>query len=333
MTPGKNKILIKPLPPETHTASGLAIPESVQKSRILGTVEAVGDYDKSKYGIIEVGDTVSFGIYAGEPLLDLLVMHPGVLYSVVKDGEHQALGSFVIVELEQRYKKTETVGGVEILLDVPIKDKDGNDTFFNKGKRVTYSGKVLSVPSIEPMDGSERYIVPAVNIGDEIYFRFMNSANQISYLEKSISDFSEKSTIRVPYEDIFCVVTDGEIKAVGEWVLGESFIDGEGEMVDMPISGGGTTTMRVEYFGKTNLVKSVNTEVSKKKAVVKYVSSLRDFPTALRVGDIVFSSLGLNFENEIAGKKYFCFLESYQADAVVGHIGCEKCKNNCPCKK
>lgn len=332
MQPGKNKILIKPLPPETHTASGLAIPDSVQKNRILGTVIGVGDYDKSKYGTIEVGDTVSFGKYAGEPLFDLLVMHPGVLYSVVKDGQHQALGSFVIVELEQKYKKSETVGGVELILDVPLTEKD-QDVFFNKGERLSYFGTVLSVPSIEPTDDSGRHIVPVVSKGEKVYFRFMNVSNETSYLEKSVSDFSEKFTIRVPYEDIFCTVSDGLIKAVGEWVLGESFIDGDGEMVDMPIGGGGVTTVKVQYHGTTNLVKSVNTQTSKKKAVVKYVSSLRDYSTSLKVNDIVFSSMGLNFENEIEGKKYYCFLESYQADAVVGHVGCERCKNNCPCKK
>jgi hypothetical protein len=236
------------------------------------------------------------------------------------------------VELEQKYKKSETVGGVELILDVPLTEKD-QDVFFNKGERLSYFGTVLSVPSIEPTDDSGRHIVPVVNKGEKVYFRFMNVSNETSYLEKSISDFSEKFTIRVPYEDIFCTVCDGQIEAVGEWVLGESFIDGDGEMVDMPIGGGGVTTVKVQYHGNTNLVKSVNTQTSKKKAVVKYVSSLRDYPTSLKVNDIVFSSMGLNFENEIEGKKYYCFLESYQADAVVGHVGCEKCKNNCPCKK
>lgn len=320
MTPGRNKIFVKQLEPETHTASGIAIPENAQKKQKYGHVVAIGDYNTLEYGELQIGDQVSFGENAGEKVLfddeELLVMHPGVFYSVLKDGKHQAFGSVVIVELESVYKKTQSVGGVELLLDVPIL-KDGEQVFFNKRERLESFGTVISVPQIQPKDGHGNEIESIIKEGDKIYFRYMNVADTRAYLEKSVSDFSEKFTIRVPYEDVFCIVRDGQILPVGEWILGEAFIDGDGQDMDMPTGNGGTTTIKVTYT-KSGLVESVNDKVSINKAIVRHVGSLKNKPSVLKKGDIIFSKIGVNFENTIEGKSYYCFLESFQVDAVIG---------------
>ena len=320
----KDKVFIKQLPPETHTASGLVIPDNVQKNQSYGTVVSVGNYDKHLYGDIQVGDKVGFSIYAGEPVSiggeDYLVMHPGVLMTVIKDGKYIPVGSVLIVEIESKYKKTEKVGNLELLLDLP-KVTNGEEVFHNKRNHIEPKGRVIGIPTVQPIDTDGVEIVPVVKDGDEIYFRYMNIADDTSYLEKGVTDFSERRVLRVPYHDVFAVVRDGEVIPVGDWVLGEKYIDGEGEDVDM-----GVTTIKVKYTA-SGLIESINDKPSINKAVVVHCNG-----DTLRPGDIIFSKGGINFENEIAGKKYYCFLGDFQVDAIVGRK-CDKCKNNCPCKK
>jgi chaperonin GroES len=324
MQANKDKVFIKQRPPETHTASGLVIPDNVRRNQAYGTVGLVGDYDKSIYGEIQVGDKVGFSKYAGEPVYiegeDYLVMHPGVLMTVIKDGKHFPVGSNLIVEIESKYKKTEKVGNLELVLDLP-KVTNGEDVFFNKRSRIEPKGKVIGIPSVIPIDPEGITIDPIIQDGDEIYFRYMNIADETSYLEKSVTDFSEKRTIRVPYHDVFAIVRAGEIITVGDWVLGEKYIEGDGEELDM-----GVTTIKVTYTA-SGLVESINDKPSVHKAVVRHCNS-----SVLKPGDIMFSKIGINFENEINGKKYYCFREGFQVDAIVGR-NCEKCKTNCPCKK
>ncbi len=320
----KDKVFIKQLPPETHTASGLVIPDNVQKNQAYGTVVSVGDYDKSVYGEIQVGDKVGFSIYAGEPMHiedeDYLVMHPGVLMTVIKDDKYFPIGSNLIVEIESKYKKTEKVGGLELILDVP-KVVNNEEVFFNKRARIEPKGRVIGIPSVIPTDPEGVSINPIIQDGDEIYFRYMNIADDTSYLEKSVTDFSEKRTIRVPYHDVFAIVRDGEIITVGDWVLGDKYIEGDGEEMDM-----GVTTIKVKYTA-SGLVESINDKPSVNMAIVRHCNS-----STLKSGDIIFSKIGINFENEINGKNYYCFREGFQVDAIVGRK-CEKCKTNSHCCK
>ena len=328
LIPTRNKAFVKQLEAETQTASGILIPDNVQKKQQSGIVVAIGNYDKDEYGEVFVGDTVCFSEYAGEKVNfgngELLVMHPGVFLSVVRDGKHQALGSNIIVEIESRYKKTETVGDIELLLDVPTKDK-GEEVFFNKGERLRYSGKVVSVPTVQPKDDANNLIDAILTVGDEVYFRYMNVSDIRAYLDKKVDDYSETYTIRVPYEDVFCTVRDSKIIPVGDWVLGEPFIEGEGSMVEMPIGNSGVTNIKVEYYENTNLIKSVNMKESTHQVVARHIGSFKGKESELKCGDIVYSKVGINFENEIDGKRYFCFLQSYQADSVLGNVKCDKC--------
>ena len=250
MIANRNKVFVRQLEAETATASGIVIPDSVQKKQKYGTIVRIDNYDKEKYGELSIGDTVSFSQYAGEPASveqDLLVMHPGIFYSKIVDGKHQAIGSFVLVELEHKYQKTQVVGGVELLLDVPVYDK-GTEVFFNKGQRLKYSGKVVSVPTTRQFDEQGYEIDTIIKEGDEAYFRFMNASDDSFEIGKSVSDYSELTTIRVPYEDVFCIVRDGQISTIGEWVLGEPFIDGGGQEIQMHINCCHATANRHLYF-------------------------------------------------------------------------------------
>lgn len=325
MQANKDKIFIKQLPPETHTASGLVIPENARRNQSYGIVKSVGSYDKSLYGDIQVGDKVGFSIYAGEPVYidgeDYLVMHPGVLMTIIKDGKYIPVGSVLIVEIESKYKKTEKVGELELLLDLP-KVTNGEEVFFDKRSRIEPRGKVIGIPTVIPIDPEGVSIEPIIQDGDEIYFRYMNIADETSYLEKSITDFSEKRIIRVPYHDVFAIVRDGKIIPVGDWILGDKYIECEGEELDM-----GVTTIKVKYTA-SGLVESINDKPSVHKAVVRYCNG-----NTLKSGDIIFSRIGINFENDINGKSYYCFRREFQVDAIVGYVGCKNCKTNCPCKK
>ncbi len=68
--PLEDRILIKPLDPETKTASGLYLPETAKEKPMKGEVIATGPgkrLDNGKRGEMSVrkGDTVVFGKYAG----------------------------------------------------------------------------------------------------------------------------------------------------------------------------------------------------------------------------------------------------------------------------
>lgn len=320
MIPIKDKVFVRQLEAEKTTASGLKIPDTLQKKQKYGTIVHIGAYDKEKYGVLSCGDLVSFNEYAGVEVAfgeEFLVMHPECLYSKVVDGKHQAIGSSVLVELQEKYEKSKKIGELDLMLDVPIMEK-GVEVFHNKGYRLKYSGKVVSVPTTRQFDSQGYEIDNIIQEGDEAYYRFINSSESGNEIGKGISDFSEQAVIRVPYEDIFCVVRDGKILPIGEWVLGESFIDGEGEDMDMP-TGSGVTKIKAK-MSSGGIITSVNDQVCLNKAIVRHVGSLKDNPTALREGDIVYSRGGINFENEIAGKKYFCFLESYQVDMILGNV-------------
>lgn len=73
---GEN-VLIKPLTPETKTASGIYIPENASSEKSQqGTVEGIGDSEKIT---VKKGQTVMFKKYGGE---EITVDH--VDYVIVK---------------------------------------------------------------------------------------------------------------------------------------------------------------------------------------------------------------------------------------------------------
>jgi chaperonin GroES len=68
--PLEDRILIKPLDPETKTASGIYLPESAKEKPMQGKVVAVGpgkllDNGERVTPSVKKGDTVVFGKYSG----------------------------------------------------------------------------------------------------------------------------------------------------------------------------------------------------------------------------------------------------------------------------
>jgi chaperonin GroES len=68
--PLEDRILIKPLDPETKTASGIYLPESAKEKPMQGKVVAIGpgkmlDNGERIQPSVRKGDTVVFGKYSG----------------------------------------------------------------------------------------------------------------------------------------------------------------------------------------------------------------------------------------------------------------------------
>jgi len=85
--PLADRVLIKPLPAETKTASGLILPDSAKEKQQKGTVIAVGKGTKDEPMTVKVGDTVLFGKYAGTELVlendDYLIMREIDILAIV----------------------------------------------------------------------------------------------------------------------------------------------------------------------------------------------------------------------------------------------------------
>lgn len=79
------KVLVKPTPAETKTASGIIIVDSAKEKPLNGTVVLVGAAKKDEPVEVKVGDVVLYGKYAGTELsIDgedyLLINQNDVLY-------------------------------------------------------------------------------------------------------------------------------------------------------------------------------------------------------------------------------------------------------------
>jgi chaperonin GroES len=85
--PLADRVLVKPLPAEKTTASGLIIPDSAKEKQQKGTVIAIGNGLKDEPMTVKVGDTVLFGKYAGTELVvdstEYLIMREADILAIV----------------------------------------------------------------------------------------------------------------------------------------------------------------------------------------------------------------------------------------------------------
>ena len=63
--PLADRVLIEPAPAETKTVGGIIIPDTAKEKPLQGTVVAVGQGTKDEEMVLNVGDTVLYGKYAG----------------------------------------------------------------------------------------------------------------------------------------------------------------------------------------------------------------------------------------------------------------------------
>lgn len=66
--PLADRVLILPAPAEEKTIGGIIIPDTAKEKPLRGEVVAVGNGTKDEEMILEVGDTVLYGKYAGTEL-------------------------------------------------------------------------------------------------------------------------------------------------------------------------------------------------------------------------------------------------------------------------
>ena len=68
ITGSQVRIIVKPQPAETTTASGLFIPDTAKEKPQQGEVVAVGNDTKDEIATVKVGDQVLYGKYSGTEL-------------------------------------------------------------------------------------------------------------------------------------------------------------------------------------------------------------------------------------------------------------------------
>ena len=84
--PLADRVLVKPAPAETKTASGIIIPDTAKEKPLQGEVLAVGNGTKDEEMILKPGDTVLYGKYAGNEVeLD------GVKYMIMRQSDVLAI--------------------------------------------------------------------------------------------------------------------------------------------------------------------------------------------------------------------------------------------------
>lgn len=88
LQPLADRVLIKPIPAEEKTASGIIIPDAAKEKPLKGTVLAVGSGKKDEPMTVKEGDTVLYGQYSGTEIKiegqDLLVMKESDIYGIFK---------------------------------------------------------------------------------------------------------------------------------------------------------------------------------------------------------------------------------------------------------
>ena len=86
--PLADRVLIKPQAAEEKTISGIIIPDSAKEKPLRGEVLAVGDGTKGEKMVLEVGDQVLYGKYAGTELElnneKFLIMRQSDVLAIVK---------------------------------------------------------------------------------------------------------------------------------------------------------------------------------------------------------------------------------------------------------
>ena len=85
--PTEDRVLVKPIDPETKTASGIYLPETAKEKPVKGQVVATGpgkrlDNGKRAEMSVKSGDTVVYGKYAGTE-----VEIKGVKHLIIRESE------------------------------------------------------------------------------------------------------------------------------------------------------------------------------------------------------------------------------------------------------
>jgi co-chaperonin GroES (HSP10) len=196
----------------------------------------------------------------------------------------QPIRNYIHIKVDKQYND-------EILLD------NGGKLFidptWNPQEHVSICGEVVATPiagvSIYSLEC--KGIVPEVQIGDRVYFNFNTLLTESNRLKDDIW--------MVAYDQVFCAERNGELIAIGGWILVEPFI----ETLD-------------EKNGSLFIPEMAQKKEWQTKGILKHIGTPKtDQPQLpVKAGDIIYFDKWCCFKNKIAGKEYFCM---EQADIIL----------------
>jgi co-chaperonin GroES (HSP10) len=126
--------------------------------------------------------------------------------------------------------------------------------------------------------------LPEIRIGDTVYFKYLVAEDNNQF----------DSKMKVPFEEIFCYVREGQIFTCNNYVLTEPYYPNDTEDVEVD---GHVIKAKVEG----GLVTKIGVKYDKKVTKVMFAPNNADFVP----GDLVVMSSFSDQEYEIEGKWYF----------------------------
>jgi len=173
----------------------------------------------------------------------------------------KSIGTKVIVKIEKKYEDEIKVGDTKLFFD-PL---------FNPTQSAKIDGEIVS-------DDRAPF-----KKGDKCYFHF--NVIEDSHMEGNLYNVEESR--------IFCVIRDGKIKMLNNWVLVDPIKEHD-EKVD--VNG-------KEIAGKE--VNGIIVEIgAKNKGDVARIKHIEENDLGLNIEDVVYLSPHWEFMNEIEGKEY-----------------------------
>ncbi len=184
-----------------------------------------------------------------------------------------------------------------------IKGVDGQALFldidYNKYHHAVQNGIVEFCPG--RISASQSNDIPLVQ-GDKVYFHHFIVQKDNLYLNEG------KEYYKCDHRDIYCVIRDGKINMLEEWILCVPVLEPE------------------ENFFKGGLYLKPTRENLPFRATIKHVSKLAK-EAGLNVGDEIIYRADADYEMPIEGDKYYR-MKFHNVVAIVGKDGLVPTKNN-----
>lgn len=188
-----------------------------------------------------------------------------------------------------------------------------NDSYDPKGHRQT-KGVVVSLPLGFSDEPAFTKIRKDVRLGDTIYFHF-NSIDEDTRIE-----IGEDYYYQISYDQIICIVRDGEIIMVGGRILVRPYFDKDIQDIDHL---GGKIKVKTTASGLVSTV--IGWDVESKdghhlnKGTLAHISheAVGDMPLPIKAGDTVYFETDSDWENWIEDKMYFVMR---QEDLILKEI-------------
>lgn len=207
------------------------------------------------------------------------------------------VGSYLLIEIKKQYQDTVKYKSLELEFD-PL---------YRPTYNLTIVGTVKAIPSGPIKDTWGQSIKPEINIGDEVYFRHVNSDEDTTLFASDIN--GENQQRRIPYCDVFCVVRDNKIIPVCGWILAKPFVE-ESQKTQLIINGKEQSINTKSISESLGLVGVQDSNFNKTLCTVEYISCFEGEETGLEPGDKVFG-ININYLNEINGEQFYCFREEF----------------------